>query len=255
MTGVRGLVSVTFRGMTAEEIVRLSASSGLQGIEWGADVHVPPQDLENASRVGRLTREAGLEVVSYGSYYRAGSGENSCSHSELVAAAEALGARNIRIWAGSCGSAQAGPEGLTRVAEDAFRLAELCEARGMTLSFEYHPNTLTDTRASAVRLMETLDHKAARIYWQPVQSLSAEENLAALRDVLPWLSNVHVFQWDCLPGEAMPDRRPLAEGAETWSRYLDLVRGDVRVHNLLLEFVRDDSPEALRADAKEFLSW
>lgn len=254
MIGVRGLVSVTFRGMTPEEIVRLSASCGLRGIEWGADVHVPPLDLENARRVGALTREAGLENVSYGSYYRVGCPDNACTHSQLVAAAEALETRNIRVWAGAKGSAQTGEEEFRLAVEDARRLADLCEERGMTLSFEYHPNTLTDERAAAVRLMEAVDHKCARIYWQPDIRLTAGENLAALRSVMPWLSSVHVFQWSFAPDGGI-NRHPLVGGADEWKQYCALLREDVRVHNMQLEFVCGDSADALRADAQELLSW
>ena len=36
-----GLVSVTFRKLSPEEIVQLVVSSGLKGIEWGGDIHLP----------------------------------------------------------------------------------------------------------------------------------------------------------------------------------------------------------------------
>ena len=67
-----GLVSVSFRSLPPEEIVRLAAGCGLGAIEWGGDVHVPPGDIANAARVGEMTRAAGLAVSSYGSYYRLG---------------------------------------------------------------------------------------------------------------------------------------------------------------------------------------
>lgn len=255
MIGVKGLVSVTFRGKSPEEIIRLSASSGLQGIEWGADVHAPPLDLENARKIGQATRDAGLENVSYGSYYRAGSEENVCTHEQLVAAAEALGTGNIRIWAGVNGSEQTSPEKFQRIVEDTQRLAGVCAESGLTLSFEYHPNTLTDEPDSAVRLMKAVDCDNVRIYWQPVPSLTVEQNCRALRAVLPWLTHAHVFQWNWAKGEPLPDRRPLAEGAEDWRQYCALLREDAQIHNMQLEFVRDDSAEAFCSDAKEFLSW
>ena len=37
-----GLVSVTFRALPADEVLRLMLRSGLGCIEWGGDVHVPP---------------------------------------------------------------------------------------------------------------------------------------------------------------------------------------------------------------------
>ena len=37
-----GLVSVTFRDKTPEEIISTVKQCGLEGIEWGGDVHVLP---------------------------------------------------------------------------------------------------------------------------------------------------------------------------------------------------------------------
>ena len=64
-----GLVSMSFRELGLEEIINMVSRNGLEGIEWGGDVHVPHGDLAVAERAGRLTREAGLAVSAYGSYY------------------------------------------------------------------------------------------------------------------------------------------------------------------------------------------
>jgi 3-dehydroshikimate dehydratase len=64
-----GLLSVTFRKLSPDHIIRLVSQAGLQVIEWGGDIHVPHGDIEIAEQVGRMTREAGIEVASYGSYY------------------------------------------------------------------------------------------------------------------------------------------------------------------------------------------
>ena len=37
-----GVCSVTFRALSVEEVAQLAASAGVQAIEWGGDVHVPP---------------------------------------------------------------------------------------------------------------------------------------------------------------------------------------------------------------------
>ena len=48
-----GLVSVTFRELASREIVALVANAGLDGIEWGGDVHVPHGELSTARQVLR----------------------------------------------------------------------------------------------------------------------------------------------------------------------------------------------------------
>ena len=67
---IPGLVSISFRNLCPEEIIDITKESGLLGIEWGGDLHVPHGDVPVAAEVGSKTREAGLEVSSYGSYYR-----------------------------------------------------------------------------------------------------------------------------------------------------------------------------------------
>jgi len=59
-----GLVSITFRKLNTDEIIDLVQRSGLEGIEWGGDVHVPHGNIDNAQEVGRKTREAGINVAS-----------------------------------------------------------------------------------------------------------------------------------------------------------------------------------------------
>ena len=69
---VPGLTSITFRSLNAEQIIELVSQAGLRAIEWGGDLHVPHGDTVVAARVRRQTEEAGLEMPSYGTYYRVG---------------------------------------------------------------------------------------------------------------------------------------------------------------------------------------
>ena len=48
-----GLCSVTFRQLRVDQIIDLAAESGIAGIEWGADVHVPVGELDTAGDVAR----------------------------------------------------------------------------------------------------------------------------------------------------------------------------------------------------------
>ena len=70
-----GLVSITFRKLNSREIVDLMTRTNLVGIEWGGDVHVPHGEIALARDVAQMTRDAGLLVAAYGSYYRVGVSE------------------------------------------------------------------------------------------------------------------------------------------------------------------------------------
>ena len=99
-----GLVSVTFREAPAEQVARWVEESGLEGIEWGGDVHAPAGDLTTATRLRALMDGAGLATSAYGSYYRFGDIDafraEGPGFSATLDTAEALGAPIIRVWAG-----------------------------------------------------------------------------------------------------------------------------------------------------------
>lgn len=240
-----GLVSVTFRQLPPEEIVKLCVSSGLQTIEWGGDVHVPPGDIDEAWRVGEMTRSAGLSITAYGSYYRLGSAEGF-SFREVLASAEALAAPAIRVWAGNRGSVETDEAGRGAVAEDALRCADLAGAKGISLCYEFHGGTLTDTTESAVALLAGTEHPFIRSLWQPPHGKTLEESLYSLRAMVPRLHHVHVFHWWPDPAH----RLALADGRQRWEAFVSELQSSIKDVDFLLEFVCADDPLALPEDAR-----
>ena len=245
-----GLVSVTFRGLSPEEIVDLCGRCGLRGVEWGGDVHVPLGDLESARRVGALTRAAGLEVACYGSYCRLTDAETAAGDLErAVATARALGAPLIRVWAGSRGSAEASEAQRGEVVRNARRLADLAARAGMEIAFEYHGRTLTDDAASARALLEAVGCETAGCLWQPPVDMPVADCLGAIDAVAAYIRNIHVFSWNGV------DRLPLAAGRDKWRALLARVARLPGERWLLLEFVRADAPGQLAEDAATLLRW
>ena len=243
---IPGLISVTFRPLPCEEIIRLAAENGLRCVEWGGDVHVPPGDPANARRVGAATRAAGLEVSSYGSYYRLGTHGDAyqAAFREILLTAEALGAPLIRIWAGAAGSAETTEARRAALTAEAKALAGDARAAGLTLALECHNGTLTDRWPSAVRLLEDVGADNLLSYWQPNERLSVAENLEAEAALLPYAAHLHVFHWPS-PGV----RLPLADGREAWTCYLAAAAADGRDRRCMLEFMPDDDPASLPREA------
>ena len=251
-----GLVSITFRKLFPRAIIDLVTRAGHTGIEWGGDVHVPHGEIVVAREVAQMTQDAGLLVAAYGSYYRVGVSEkDGLAFAHVLESAIALGAPTVRVWAGNRGSADADESYRAAVIEDARRIAVLAHAAGITVSFEYHRNTLTDTNDSAHRLLEEVGHPNVRTYWQPPLAISLAECLEGLDAVSDYLSNAHVFQWTAASPAAIADRRPLAEGAEVWRQYLERIAATDRDHFALIEFVRDDAPEQFLADSRVLSAW
>jgi sugar phosphate isomerase/epimerase len=241
-----GLVSITFRQLTPQQIVELCCKNQLQVIEWGGDVHVPHGDTEIASQVGRLTRLHGLDVAAYGSYYRlAASPADGLHFSSVLASAVALETKAIRVWAGNQGSADSDAAWRDEVIQDAMRCADLSAEKGITICYEFHGGTLTDTLESTCDLLTATAHPFIKTLWQPPHGRPLEECLHGLRTLAPRLQHVHGFHWWPDPSH----RLPLRAGKDRWTAYVSELRALGVDANILLEFVAGDSPEALTDDA------
>ena len=241
-----GLVSVTFRKLQPEEIIRLAAESALDAIEWGGDIHVPCGDTDTARRVGEMTRRAGLSVACYGSYLRLTDGEDPLP---AVRTAQALGAPLLRVWAGKKGSAEASEQDRAQSVRNARVCADAARACGIDVAFEYHGGTLTDSSASCLKLLREADRANLFTLWQPPVGMSTEDCVRGIRAAAPFIRNIHVFSW------REHERLPLREGREKWAACLREIRALPGERCLLLEFVAGDDPACFSADARTLKQW
>ncbi|APF39232.1 xylose isomerase (plasmid) [Chelatococcus daeguensis] len=241
------LCSVTFRQLPPGEIVALARQASLAAIEWGGDVHVPAGDVVMARHVRRITEEAGLLPASYGSYlYPPDHGLDDFRH--VLDTCHALGAGNVRIWPGrrERPSAAYDTKERSEAADLIHAMGELGRAAGISISLEYHPNSLTDETGSAASLMDEIAHDNVHLYWQPRPGLPLDEAREEIARIGPRVSHVHVFAWD-----GARRRYALADRATWWSAVFAALPESrfEGVRYAMLEFVRDDAPEAFLADA------
>lgn len=236
-----GLVSISFRKQTVETLVAECVKNKIKAIEWGGDIHVPHGDLEKAAHVAKLMTANNLVTSSYGSYYRAGV-PDQVDFAKVVATAKVLGAPTIRVWAGNKASADATAADRKAVVDDLKRCCKLAAEAGITVSTEYHGNTLTDTNESAQLLLAEAG-PALLTGWQPPNGKPFAYRMEGLKKVLDRVTTVHVFTWT-----DANVRLPLADGEADWKKYLEVAntRGD---HYALLEFFIDDSLEQFAKDA------
>ena len=245
-----GLVSITLKELAVGDVVALVRQAGLDCIEWWGKGHVVPGDMAAAREARRRTIDAGLFVAAYGSYYRVGHRESG-SFEDVLATAIELGTPSIRVWPGQLGSADADEAYWAAVVEDSRRIADMAAQEGIRIDYEYHAGTLTDTRQSARRLLEAVDHQNIATYWQPPRYSQLDENLQTIDDLLSWIQNLHVFTWHRISGERMA----LAAGKTDWMQYLQRVEGSKQDRCCMIEFVVDDLPENFLRDAATLKEW
>lgn len=240
-----GLVSVTFRKLSPEEVIELVAKAGLDGIEWGGDIHVPHGDIVKARDIAEKTKDAGLCVASYGSYYALGcEKDKNLPFEKVLESAVALEAPVIRIWAGRMASANADEAYWDMAISESRRIADMSMKQGIKIAYEYHPNTLTDTSESTFKLLNEVDHSNIYSYWQRPFELTKEECIKSIDKISPWLNNIHTYYYEDRV------RKPLADGINEWEEFIKTIKKIEGDRYCMIEFVVDNEPKQFLEDAK-----
>ncbi len=235
-----GLVSVSFRKLSPEQILAAAAKAGLETIEWGSDVHAPRDNAANLAELVRLQQSYGIQVSSYGTYFYLGR-DSLTQLPEYIAAAKMLGTDVLRLWCGVKSPWEYTVDEAEELIAQCRAAAQIAEQAGVKLCMECHMRSFTETKESALALMETVASPAFRMYWQPNQNRTVRENLEYIQALKPYIDHIHVFQWKG------SNKYPLAQGFDEWKAYLAALPKD---RTLLLEFMPDNDIESLPAEAK-----
>lgn len=235
-----GLVSISFRDKTPEEIVAAMQKCQLSNIEWGSDVHAPIYDVNKLKKISLLCKNNNINISSYGSYFRVGK-NNPQELQEYINAAKLLGTRIIRIWCGTKGYKQYSNKELDGIISECKEIAAVAKKNGVTVCMECHNETGTDCAEGALTLMKEVDCESFRMYWQPNQYKTVEENIKYAELIAPYTKIIHVFNW------SGNEKYPLGGAIGIWREYLNFFSKDIP---LLLEFMPDGKIESLEQEAK-----
>ncbi len=242
-----GIVSISFRKYSKEQIASAAKAAGLDSIEWGGDVHVPHGDLNEAKNAVNITHGCGLEIAEYGSYYVIGQSDPEL-FSNVLSSAEALGTSVIRVWPGMNKSSDTFTnEEYASYVADAKRICALAYEKDVTVALECHPNSLTDEYHTALAFLSDVGCDNLKMMWQPNQYRPLDYNLDSIKALLPYVVGVHVFSWE------RKTRLPLSAGEKKWREYIKLL--SEKELNYMLEFMHDDKIETLCETAKTLKSW
>ena len=252
-----GLVSISFRKKSIKELIKATKDAGLEYIEWGGDVHIPMGNIKLARQVRKQMHGAGLKCASYGSYF--GLMYHCDEHfplpfKKVLKTAKALGAKTVRVWLGwpKCGCkkghshyiCQKHYKKTVRITKD---LCAQAKKFGLTLSIECHFATLTDDYKDTLKFINDVSCDNLRLYWQPNHSKSFEYNLEALKALRPYITNVHVFNWN-----ENAEKFPLMEGKGQceWCEYLKVLDDEnAKDRVCFLEFMPDGEITSLPCEA------
>ncbi len=239
-----GVVSVSFRPNSAEEIIEAAKNANLSLIEWGSDVHAPAGDVALAEKIKADSEAFGIKTVSYGSYFRVGVTPND-EFPKYLESAKALGSSVIRIWAYRSVKATEGEE-WEKVVADAKEICKMAEPYGIKVCLECHNGSITEDYNTALAFLKAVDHKLFGMYWQPNQLKSLEYNIEAAKALAAYVSCLHVFHFiDNV-------KAPLSEGLSDWRKYLAILKASLGDKSIpaYLEFMPDDRIETLSREAE-----
>ena len=234
-----GLASVSFRQHSPKEILEAVKAAGLSCVEWGSDVHAPCRDIERLYAIAELQKEYGIQCSSYGTYFRLGQTPLD-ELEDYIAAAKILGTDVLRLWCGTKSGEKYSNSEKQALVDQCKYAAQMAEKEGVTLCMECHKSTYTQHVSDALALIGEINSQHFKMYWQPFQWQSEEENLKYAEAIALYVHHIHVFQWK------EKERFSLRDGIEEWRRYLSKF---ATPRTLLLEFMPNDTVEELAGEA------
>jgi len=236
-----GISSVSYRNTAAEAVIAAALQAGLAGIEWSADTHAPPGDLERAETLMMATLRARLTVSAYGSFYRLDGDlatEALLKFKAILESARRLQAPSIRIWAGS----SPGPA-LSALARD---LADQAGDLGITICLEPHARSVIADYPALAAFIKEVDHPFFKACWTPLPE--NPDRTLCLEELIPHIQLVHVRHWT-----KSYARLSLQEKAPCVGIILSALAKRAQTAQLdfwaLIEYLQDDSPETLSRES------
>ena len=236
-----GFTTVTFRKKSRREICEIASKNDIKYIEWGGDIHLPPNDSNALQEIISLQNEFGISAVSYGTYYRLGT-EDYALWESITDTANAIGAKIIRIWQGTKPSTDVSDDMLLSMVNETKTLADIASKKGLTVAFEFHNGTNNDNGKSSVEFLKAVNKQNVKTYWQP---FSTDDDISNLNAVIPYLACVHIFEWN-----KNGKRYSLKHGSKKWQEFFKIIDKSKTNPYLIMEFVKHDSKRQFAKDLK-----
>lgn len=192
--------SISALDRSLAEAAAVAAAAGLEAIEISAHApHLDPEaGLEAARDAARAVRDAGLEIVAYGSYLGR-FGQTERAHAEREAAiAAALETPLLRVWAEPLEPAQTDP------APTVALMQAVCDAarpHGITVVIERHLGSFADTPERIDALFAAIGRDNVALNYQVLDFLPPDQVAHQAADAARLIGRAHYFhlknyQWN-----------------------------------------------------------
>lgn len=184
-----GFTSTSFRQIRSlEKIVEIARESGVDCIEWGGDIHV--KDVAAAKRAKKLCDDAGIEISSYGSYYRVGS-RKAAEWKNVCEIAHTLGAESVRVWLGEKDSEITDEKTYSLLVEDGKAICKVAEEYNLIVCPECHDNTFNNNTDAFLKIRKDIGCDNFRTYFQS-RYKKKDYDLDRIERTLPFIESVHI---------------------------------------------------------------
>ncbi len=237
-----GFTSTSLRDYSVKEVVDIAASANAEIIEWGSDVHIKTK--KDAELAKALCAEKGIIINSYGTYYRTGSNDEN-GWKTICENASVMGAKYIRTWLGTKGSAETTEQEYKTLIDDARRCADYAKDFGLTVCFECHPNTYNDTTESSLRFMREVNRENIKTYYQSWY-LDEKSDIEKLHKTFPYVQDVHI---------SFSELRKFQMNGKKDEKFIDKILLNLKnlsfKNGILIEFTEDGKAENLIEDLKK----
>ena len=161
-----GLTTVTFRNKSLSEIMKISKQNKIKYIELGGDVHCKPMNMEDINNAISLKKKYGINIISYGSYFRLL--ENTVDDfKDILETASLVGAKIIRIWMGNKSSKNTSDDEFNKMVADTKQIAKMAQEKNIIIGFEFHHKTYNDSAESSLKFLKSVNMENVKTYWQP----------------------------------------------------------------------------------------
>jgi 3-dehydroshikimate dehydratase len=231
------LCTISHRERLLEYVLGVAKELGFEGVElWGREPHISEKFDENRVQAARrMIEERGLYLCCLGSYVVFGPvrtrAEELAELDDTLYTARCLHAPVVRVWASDVGSERATKKQWDHTVG---QIQEACDRAGrlnLVLAAEMHDDTLADSSAAALRLVEAVNRANFKLNYEVSHRREAEDPVERLDRVLPHVVHVHLRNFCTYGGEngERPRWAPISEGLVDYAPILDrLMESDYR---------------------------